>query len=106
MSQLYIFPITLTAGIFSVNKDVIPFIPASFRSFVALVFTFGILGIVLHVFQLYQTWFWQVVMAFAGQKRWDVKISYQSSSSTLPVAGAHPCPERPPPLALKVTVGP
>jgi hypothetical protein len=56
------------------NKDVIPFIPASFGSFVGLLFTFGVLGIVIHVVQPYQTWCWQVVMAFAGQKRWDEKI--------------------------------
>jgi len=64
----------MTAGIFSMNKDVIPFIPARFGSFVGLVFIFGILGIVIHVVQLYQTWCWQVVIAMAGQKRWDSKI--------------------------------
>jgi hypothetical protein len=57
------------------NKDVIPFIPASFGSFVGLVFTLGGLGIVIHIVQLYyQTWFWQVVMALAGQMPWDKKI--------------------------------
>jgi hypothetical protein len=56
------------------NKDVIPFIPASFGSFMGLVFTFGVLGIVIHVVQLYQIWCWQVLMAMAGQKRWNRKI--------------------------------
>jgi hypothetical protein len=57
------------------NKDVIPFIPASFGSFVGLVFTFGVLGIVIHIVQQYhQTWCWQVVMALAGQMPWDRKI--------------------------------
>jgi len=57
------------------NKDVIPFIPASFGSFMGLVFTFGVLGIVIHIVHLYhQTWCWQVVMALAGQMRWDRKI--------------------------------
>ena len=41
------------------SKDVIPFVPASFGSFVGLVFTFGILG---------------TVMALAGQMHWDRKI--------------------------------
>jgi hypothetical protein len=56
------------------NQDVIPFIPASFGSFVGLLFIFGILGIVVHVVLLYQTWCWEVVMALAGQRRWDGKI--------------------------------
>jgi hypothetical protein len=56
------------------DKNVIPFIPASFGSFVGLVFTFSVLGIVIHIVQLYQTWCWQVVMALAGQMRWDRKI--------------------------------
>jgi hypothetical protein len=56
------------------NKDVIPFIPASFGSFVGLVFIFGVLGIVIHIVQLYhQTWCWKVIMALAGQMRWDRK---------------------------------
>ena len=59
MSQLYFSPIALTAGIFSMKDNVIPFIPASFGSFVGLVFAFGILGI---------------VMALAGRMRWDRKI--------------------------------
>jgi hypothetical protein len=56
------------------NGDVIPFIPASFGSFVGLVFTFSVLGIVIHIAQLYETWCWQVVMALAGQMRWDRKV--------------------------------
>jgi hypothetical protein len=57
------------------NKDVIPFIPASFGSFIGLVFIFGILGLFIHIVQLYhQTWCWQVVMALAGQIHWDRKI--------------------------------
>jgi len=38
------------------NRDVIPFIPASFGSFVGLLFMFNVLGIVIHVAQRYQTW--------------------------------------------------
>jgi len=53
------------------NEDVIPFIPASFRSFVGLVFAFGVLGIAIHIVQQYQTCCWQVVMALAGQKHRD-----------------------------------
>jgi len=56
------------------NKDVISFIPANFGSFVGLSFIFGVLGLVIHVVQLYQTCCWQVVMALVGQKRRDGKI--------------------------------
>ena len=57
------------------NQNVIPFIPASFGSFVGLVFTFGVLGIAIYIVQLYhQTWCWQVGMALAGQMPWDRKI--------------------------------
>jgi hypothetical protein len=56
------------------NKDVIPFIPASFGSFVGLAFIFGVLGIVIHVVQLYQTCCWQVVRTLTGQKLRDGKI--------------------------------
>ena len=56
------------------DKDVIPFIPPRFGSFVGLVFTFGVLGIVIYIVQLYQDWCWQVVMALAGQVPWDRKI--------------------------------
>jgi hypothetical protein len=56
------------------NKDVIPFIPANFGSFVCLILTFGVLGIVIHVVQPYRFWCWQVVMASAGQICWDRKL--------------------------------
>jgi len=57
------------------NKDVIPFIPASFGSFVGLIFAFNVLGIVIYIVQLYyQTWCCQAVMALAGQMPWDRKI--------------------------------
>jgi hypothetical protein len=53
--------------------DVIPFIPASFGSFVVLVFTFVILGIAIYTIQLRQNWCWPVVKALVGQMRWDRK---------------------------------
>jgi hypothetical protein len=57
------------------DRNVIPFIPVSFGSFVGLVCAFGVLGIVIHIVQQYhQTWFWQVILALAGQMPWDRKI--------------------------------
>lgn len=69
-------PIALTAGIFSMDRNVIPFLPASFGSFVGLVITFGILGLVIHFVPLYQTRCWKVVEDFAGRRRkhWDKKV--------------------------------
>jgi hypothetical protein len=55
------------------NKDVIP-LPASFGSFVGLVFTFGVLGTVIYIAQVHQIWCRQVVMALVGQMPWDRKI--------------------------------
>jgi hypothetical protein len=51
-------PIGLSAGISSMEKDVIPFIPVRFGSFVGLVFVFGVLGIVICIVQLSQVWCW------------------------------------------------
>jgi hypothetical protein len=56
------------------DHDVIPFIPANFVSFVGLVFTFGILGIVIHLVLFYQARCWQLVRDLAGQMLWDEKI--------------------------------
>lgn len=58
------------------DRNVIPFLPASFGSFVGLVITFGILGVVIHFVPLYQTRCWKVVEDFAGRRRrrWDKKI--------------------------------
>lgn len=56
------------------NKDVIAFIPAKFGSFIGLVFMFGVLGIIIHIAQLYQTWCWQVVMDLTEKKRSDRTI--------------------------------
>jgi hypothetical protein len=56
------------------NKDVIPFIPANFGSFMCLILTFGVLGVVIHVVQPYRFWCWQVVMASAGETVWNRKI--------------------------------
>ncbi|KAF4629532.1 hypothetical protein G7Y89_g8613 [Cudoniella acicularis] len=50
--MLYISPIALTAGIFSMNKDVIPFIPTNFGSFVGMVVIFGALGGIIHSVQI------------------------------------------------------
>jgi hypothetical protein len=59
------------------NQDVISFIPASFGSFVALIFIFGVLGSVIHFVPLYQSRFWHVVRDYSGQKLWDEKIRAQ-----------------------------
>jgi hypothetical protein len=53
------------------NKDVIPFVSQSFGSFLLSIFTFAVLGMAIHVIQIYPTWCRQFVMAWAGQKPWD-----------------------------------
>jgi hypothetical protein len=50
------------------NKDVISFIPASFGSFVGLVFVFGVLGILIHFVLQCQNWRWQGFMTLARQR--------------------------------------
>jgi len=55
------------------NKDVIPFLPARFGSFVGLVFTFSVLGIVILVAQYRFRW-WQVGIDFVEQMYWKRKI--------------------------------
>jgi len=50
------------------NRDVIPFIPTNFGSFIGLIVIFGVLGVIIHTVQLYQTWCCQVFMALASQK--------------------------------------
>jgi len=54
------------------NKDVIPFIPANFASFMCLILTFSVLGIV--IVRPYRFWCWQVVMASLEQTCWDKKV--------------------------------
>ncbi|PMD64753.1 uncharacterized protein K444DRAFT_659975 [Hyaloscypha bicolor E] len=69
--MIYISPIALAAAIFSMNRDVISFIPANFGSFISLVFGFGILGILILVMRQYEDWCWQVFMALNGQRCWQ-----------------------------------
>jgi hypothetical protein len=53
------------------NKDVISFIPASFGSFVCLVFAFSVLGALVYVVLQYQSWCWQAIMTLAGPRCWQ-----------------------------------
>lgn len=46
--QLYISPIALAAGIFSMNEQVIPFKTLNFGLFVCATVVFGVLGIVIY----------------------------------------------------------
>lgn len=62
-------PIALTSGIFSMDRNVIPFLPANFRSFVGLVSTFGFLGCVFLVAVLYHTRCWKVVEDLTACRR-------------------------------------
>ncbi|KAN0112261.1 hypothetical protein V8E51_005212 [Hyaloscypha variabilis] len=63
--MLYISPIALAAGILSTNKEIIP---ASFGSFVGLVFGFSVLGFLLHVVLQYQNWGGKIVKKFFAQE--------------------------------------
>jgi len=69
--MLYVSPIALAAGILSMNKDIISFMPKTPVSFVGLVFVFGVLGLLIHVVLQYQNWSWQAVMTLAGQRNWQ-----------------------------------
>jgi hypothetical protein len=53
------------------NQDVISFIPASFGSFVCLVFAFSVLGALVYIVLQYQSWCWQGVMTLGGQRYWQ-----------------------------------
>jgi hypothetical protein len=77
-SQLYVSPIALTAAILSLNKDIIPFIPRNFGSFIGMTVTFVVLGALIHIVQL--SWGWQVFSGWVGHKRWDQKIRGWRSS--------------------------
>ncbi|KAH9210687.1 hypothetical protein DL95DRAFT_465582 [Leptodontidium sp. 2 PMI_412] len=75
-------PVALTAGIFSMDQNVIPFLPASFGSFVSLIIIFGILGmvIVIHFVPSYHTRCWQLVGDLAWPKLWEKKTKVSCSS--------------------------
>jgi hypothetical protein len=51
------------------NKDVISFIPASFGSFVCLVFAFSVLGALVYIVLQYQSWCWQGGMTLGTGKK-------------------------------------
>jgi hypothetical protein len=59
----------------SMNKEIISFIPASFGSFVGLVFVFGVLGILIHVVLQYQNWCWQAFVTLARLRGWQAIMS-------------------------------
>jgi hypothetical protein len=60
------------------DRNVIPFLPASFGSFVGLIITFGILGIVIviHFVPSYHTQCWQIVGDLAWPKLWEEKTKF------------------------------
>jgi len=47
------------------DRQVIPFVPANFRSFIGLIFGFGALGIVINSVQLYLFRYWQAIITSA-----------------------------------------
>jgi len=55
----------LTSAIFSMRDSVIPFIPATFRSFVAMSSAFGGMGFGIYAFQKHRYWNWQVLVKVA-----------------------------------------
>jgi uncharacterized membrane protein len=73
-SQLFIFPIGLSAAILNMNRDIISFIPANFGSFVGLVLIFSVLGVLIYVVPQYESWFRQAVKTLAGQRHWQERI--------------------------------
>ena len=74
--QLFVSPIALTAAIFSMSnmKEVIPFLPANFVSFVCLILIFGIMGIAILALHPYQ-FGWQVVLILARHIRQSTKVA-------------------------------
>jgi hypothetical protein len=69
-------PVALTANIFSMDKNVIPFLPASFGSFVVLIITFGVLGTVIHFVPSYHAPGWQTVGGLAWRKFRDKRPQF------------------------------
>jgi hypothetical protein len=65
------------------NKDVISFIPASFGSFLGLVFTFGVLGFLIHFILHYPSWCGQAVMTLAGPRCWQGMIRGKNQEELL-----------------------
>lgn len=50
---MYTFPLALTAALFSMDKQILPFIPQTTTSFIFLVLGFGMLGFIIHHIQTY-----------------------------------------------------
>jgi hypothetical protein len=73
--MLFISPIGLSTGIFSMNQDVISFIPASFGSFVCTIMVFGAMGGFIHFAE--PEWFWRHLcdIASIGHLYWTTKIT-------------------------------
>jgi hypothetical protein len=77
-SQLFVTPIAVTAAVLSLGKDIIPFIPRNFGSFIGLtIVTFVVLGALIHTVR--PLWNWQVFSGWVGHKRWDQKVRGWSS---------------------------
>ncbi|KAI1611967.1 hypothetical protein EDD36DRAFT_475669 [Exophiala viscosa] len=65
--MLYVSPIALTAGIFSMDENVIPFIPPNFASFVLMTFFFGVVGYFFQKYQDHLLKYWQNLQTSVGQ---------------------------------------
>jgi hypothetical protein len=89
--KLYISPIALAAGVLSMDQDFRSFIPTNFGSFIALVFVFAVLGVILYIFQLHHTWCWELFGVLAGKRPWDRKIraSLASLHNLLQIRGGY-----------------
>jgi hypothetical protein len=69
----------VTAAVLSLGKDIIPFIPRNFGSFIGLtIIIFVVLGALIHTVR--PLWGWQVFSGWVGHKLWDQKIRGWRSS--------------------------
>jgi hypothetical protein len=69
----------VTTAVLSLGKDIIPFIPRNFGSFIGLtIITFVVLGALIHTVR--PLWDWQLFSGWVGHKRWDQKLREWRSS--------------------------
>ena len=73
--MLFISPIALAAAIFSMDREVIPFIPQNFKSFLCMILIFGAMGALVHVLQSYQFVRQLYGLLCGGFMCWDPKFA-------------------------------
>ncbi|KIX03974.1 uncharacterized protein Z518_07527 [Rhinocladiella mackenziei CBS 650.93] len=72
-TMLFISPIALAAGIFSMNDRVIP-IPLNFRSFLCILLAFGAMAFVIHLIQSDRLFFPRDMVLWARHMCWEFKL--------------------------------